>query len=39
MWRDEALLLDIRRVWDTVREDAPRLVAQIEPLVPPPTSR
>jgi len=38
MWRDEALLLDIRRVWDTVHEDAPKLVALIEPLVPPPAT-
>jgi uncharacterized protein with HEPN domain len=32
------LRVDLQRVWDTVREDAPKLIALIEPLVPPPTS-
>ena len=29
--------VDIERVWGTVRNDLPRLISQIEPLVPPET--
>jgi uncharacterized protein with HEPN domain len=35
MSRDEAYLLDI--VWDVIEHHLPRLIAQIEPLVPPDT--
>ena len=27
--------IDLRLVWDTVRNDLPPLIAQLEPLVPP----
>ena len=29
--------VDIERVWGTVQNDLPRLISQIEPLVPPET--
>ena len=27
--------IDMKRAWDTVRRDIPRLILQLEPLVPP----
>ena len=31
----EYFRVDVRKVWDTVRNDIPQLIAVLEPLVPP----
>lgn len=30
--------LDLRKIWDTVQQDVPKLIALLEPIVPPETS-
>ncbi|MDE0256168.1 MAG: DUF86 domain-containing protein [Rhodospirillaceae bacterium] len=35
--KDERFKIDLPRVWDTVKQDTPRLVPQLERLVPPET--
>ena len=31
--------VDVEKVWDTIQHDIPRLIALIEPLVPPPKAK